>query len=117
MTTDQKSYADSYKYEIFMRRAHRSDRNFSKGIDNSVFLLLNHIDRGHYGKPKDHPKQVLKIKNLLLKAIEKVLKWKLSPEELRSVKFYEGRVQAAYDEAALAYAIEGLLNTTQRFIG
>lgn len=99
-----------------MRRAHRSDRNHSRGIDNSVFLLLNYIDRGHYGKPKDYPKQVAKIKNYLFKAIEKVLKWKLNPDERQAVTFAERELHYANDEGALANLLNKLLDATQRFI-
>jgi hypothetical protein len=116
MTTDQKSYADSHLYEIFMKRAHRSDRNFSRGIDSSVFLLLHHIDGGHYGKPKDYPKQVEKIKNHLFKAIAKVMKWKLNPAERQAITLAERQLPYANDEGSLADVLNKLLDATQRFI-
>jgi hypothetical protein len=115
MTTTQKQYMDSFLYEGFMRRAHHSDRDFSKGIDNSVFRLLEHIDNGHYGKPKDYPKQVVKIKNYLSKAIDKVRKWKLTPEERAAVDHYAAKMIQATDGDGLAAAVDGLLKTTQRF--
>jgi hypothetical protein len=116
MIESQKSYSDSYRYEAFMKRAHRAERDFSRGIDNSVFRLLNDIDCGYYGKPKDHPKQVIKIKNYLFKAIAKVLKWKLNPDERRTVTFYEGQLPGANDESSLADIVAGLLDATQRFV-
>ena len=48
----------------FMKRAYRSDRNFRRGIDNSVFRLLEHIENGHYGKKSDYPRQVQKLKTI-----------------------------------------------------
>ncbi|MFD2871971.1 hypothetical protein ACFS5N_05795 [Mucilaginibacter ximonensis] len=116
MTTNQKSYSDSYRYEAFMKRAHRAERDFSRGIDNSVFRLLNDIDCGYYGKPRDYPKQVIKIKNYLFRAIDKVLKWKLNPDERRAVTFYESQLSVANDENSLADVIAGLLDATQRFV-
>jgi hypothetical protein len=115
MTRSQKQYGDSYLYEAFMKRAHRSDRNFSKGIDNAVFRLLEHIENGHYGKKSDYPKQVQKIKALLAKAIEKVQKWKLNPAESSQVSYHAALVQQAHDGDGLAAAIDGLLEATQRF--
>jgi hypothetical protein len=115
MTRDQKQYGDSFLYENFMKRAYRSDRNFSKGIDNSVFRLLEHIENGHYGKKSDYPKQVQKLKNYLVKAIEKVQKWKLTAVETSQVDRYAAMIHQAYDGDDLAEAIDGLLKATQRF--
>lgn len=50
MTSAQKQYGDCFLYENFIKRAHRSDRNFSKAIDNSVSRLLEHIENGHAHK-------------------------------------------------------------------
>jgi hypothetical protein len=115
MTRDQKMYGDSFLYEAFMKRAHRSDRNFSKGIDNSVFRLLEHIENGHHGKKTDYPKQLQKLKVHLGKAIEKVQRWKLNTEEQSQVNYYASLVAQAADGDGLAAAIDGLLEATQRF--
>ncbi|SHL97215.1 hypothetical protein [Mucilaginibacter sp. OK098] len=115
MTTQKNSYGDSFLYQAFMMRAYKTSRDLKKGIDNSVFLLLDHINQGHYGKPRDYEKQIVKIKTYLAKAVEKVLKWKLSPEERHQVQVYATHAERANDENTLLYAINGLLNATQRF--
>lgn len=106
---------DSHKYEALMKRAYRSDRNFEKGIDNSVFRLLEHIENGHYGKAADYPKQVQKIKNYLAKAVAKIQQWKLTSQEAIDVKHYSLMVQQSREGDGLAVAIDGLLDATQRF--
>ena len=63
MTKNQSFYARSFSYENFMKRAFRSDRNFSRGIDSSVYELLDHITNGRYKTRKEYPKQIQKIKN------------------------------------------------------
>jgi len=115
VTRDQKQYGDSFLYETFMKRAYRSDRNFSKGIDNSVFRLLEHIENGHHGKKADYPKQLQKLKFYLTKAIEKVQRWKLNAEEQSKINYYSALVDQAADGDDLATAIEGLIEATQRF--
>jgi hypothetical protein len=115
MTREQKQYSDSFLYEAFMKRAHRSDRNFSKGIDNSVFRLLEHIENGHYGKTSDYPNQLQKIKNYLAKAVAKVQNWKLTMEERSQVNHYLAMAEQAGDGDDLATAIDGLIEATQRF--
>jgi len=115
MYTQNNSYGDSFRYQAFMMRAYKTSRDSKRGIDNNVFLLLDHINRGHYGKPKDYPKQVIKIQTYLAKAIEKVLKWKLTPEERSQVQFYAVSVERANEEGTLLQVIDGLLNATQRF--
>jgi len=109
------SYANSFSYQALMQRAFRTVGSTGNGIHNSVFLLLNQIDNGHYGKPKDYPKQVAKIKTYLSKAIAKVLKWKLTVEEQSGVIHYSQRLQDAFDEDSLFLVIRGLLDSTQRF--
>jgi hypothetical protein len=115
MTKDQKQYGDSFLYEAFMKRAHRSERNFSKGIDNSIFRLLEHIENGDHGKKTDYPKQVQKLKAYLGKAIEKVRKWKLNTAELAQVDHNAVIIARASNGDELAAAIERLLEATQRF--
>jgi hypothetical protein len=115
MKTQKNSFSDSYKYEAFMKRAHRSSRDRNRGIDNSVFLLLDHIKKGYHGNPSDYAKQITKIKDYLSKAVDSVLKWDLSAKELQEVKYYKIQIQQARDEGSLADAIDGLLDTTQRF--
>lgn len=115
MTQDQISYQNSYRYEAFMKRAHRSARNFERGIDNSVFLKLNNIANGHTSKKENPAKQIAKIKNYLAKAIDKVLKWKLNPEEEQLIRFQAAELAYANDEDTLAEVISALLDATQRF--
>jgi len=115
MIRDQKQYGDSYLYEAFMKRAHRSERNFSRGIDNSKFRLLEHIENGDYGKKTNYPKQVQKLKAYLGKAIEKVRKWKLNTTESAQVDHNAVLIARASHGDELAAAIEGLLEATQRF--
>jgi len=114
MTRSQKQYSDSYLYEAFITRAYRSGRDFSKGTDNSEFRLLEHIENGHYGKPKDYPKQVQKLKVNLAKAVAKVLKWKLTVAERAAAILYAELVAQAEDADSLAVAINGLLDATHR---
>jgi len=87
---------DSFKYEALMKRAYRSDRNFSKGIDNSVFRLLEHIENGHYGKSSDYPKHVEKIKGYLSKAIAKIRLWRLTTQELYTINHFSDLMRSAY---------------------
>jgi hypothetical protein len=115
MLKNQKQYMDSYLYEALMKRAFRSERNFGRGIDNSVFRLLEHIENGHYGKPADYPKQVRKIKEYLAKAVAKIQLWKLTDNERADVGLYAGMALNAAEGDGLATAIDGLLNATQRF--
>ncbi|MDB5006265.1 MAG: hypothetical protein JWP45_658 [Mucilaginibacter sp.] len=115
MTRSQKQYSDSYLYEAFMTRAYRASRDMKNGTDNGEFRLLEHIENGYYGKKTDYPKQVEKLKVYLLKAVQKVQKWKLDPAESEQVSYHATMVQQADDGDALATAMDGLLEATQRF--
>lgn len=108
-------YARSFSYENFMRRAFRSERNFSKGIDNSVYHQLEYIEKGYALSNKNYPKQIQKIKAYLLKGIDKVLKWKLTEIERFQVYGYEKAIRETEDEYVLYNSIRGLLDATQRF--
>ena len=108
-------YARSFSYENFMRRAFRSERNFSKGIDNSVYLQLEYIEKGYALSNKNYPKQIKKIKGYLQKGIEKVMKWKLTDVEKLQVSQYERAIKDTEDEYVLYNSIRGLLDVTQRF--
>jgi len=98
-----------------MKRAYRSDRNFSKGIDNGEFRLLEHIENGHYGKKSDYPKQLQKLKNYLAKAVTLVQQWPLNADERQGINRYAISVHQALDGDELAAAIDHLLEATQRF--
>jgi hypothetical protein len=88
MENSTTAYTRSFAYEHFMMRAFRSERNFSKGIDNSVYLQLDYIERGIALSNKSYPKQIEKIKTYLLKGIDKVSKWKLTEMERLQVNRY-----------------------------
>jgi hypothetical protein len=98
-----------------MRRAFRSARPFAKGIDNSVFRLLDHIRKGNTARKISYDKQVEIIKKYLFKGIANVLKWQLHAEERLKVLYYHEKLHSAYDEDSLYSAIEGLLDATKRF--
>ena len=111
----QSFYCRSFSYENFMKRAFRSDRNHSRGIDSSVYELLDHIEHGRYKTVKEYPRQIERIKTYLDKGVVKVLKWRLTEDERRTVMYYARRIQSTTDEEVLYECINGLLETTQRF--
>jgi hypothetical protein len=108
-------YTRSFSYENFMRRAFKSERNFSKGIDNSVYLQLHYIANGYSLSSKNYSKQFEKVRKLLLKATDKVLKWKLTDIERSEVEYNARLIFKTSDEEVLHQAINSLIDTTQRF--
>jgi hypothetical protein len=108
-------YTRSFSYENFMRRAFKSERNFSKGIDNSVYLQLYYITNGYSSSTKNYSKQIEKIRKLLLRGTEKVLKWKLTELERVEVEYNARLIERASDEEVFYQAINSLIVVTQRF--
>lgn len=115
MENSNTAYTRSFDYEHFMRSAFRSERNFSKGIDNSVYLQLDYIERGVAVSNKNYPKQIEKIKTYLLKGIDKVSKWKLTETERLQVNRYASTIRQTIYEDTLHETIQALLTITQRF--
>lgn len=114
MTRSQRQYSDSYLYEAFMTRAYRASRDLKKGTDNGEFRVLEHIENGRCGTPADYPKQMKKLKMLIMKGVEKVLKWKLTIAERSQVIRFADMAEKAYDGDDLAVALRGLLDATHR---
>ena len=108
-------YTQSFSYENFMRRAFKSERNFSKGIDNSVYLQLYYITNGYSLSTKNYSKQFEKIRKLLLKGTDKVLKWKLTEPERAKVEYNAMLILKTFDEEVFNQAINSLIVATQRF--
>lgn len=113
MIRDQKLYSDSYLYEAFMTRAFRAPRDPRKGTDNGEFRVLEHIESGHIRRG-NYQKQMDKLKKLIGKAVEKVMKWKLTAEEMADVERFASMTERAYDGDDLAIALRGLLDATHR---
>jgi len=113
MTRDQKLYGDSFLYQAFMTRAFRTGRDPKKGTDNGEFRILEHIENGHIRRG-DYQKQMAKLKKLIAKAVEKVLKWKLTVEEKADVVRFASMAERSYDGDDLAVALRGLLDATHR---
>jgi hypothetical protein len=108
-------YARSFSYENFMRRAFKSERNFSRGIDNSVYLQLHYIANGHSLSTKNYSKQFEKIRKFLLKGTDKVLKWKLTDIERSEIEYNASLIFKTSDEEGFHQAINSLIDATQRF--
>lgn len=98
-----------------MMRAFKSERNFSKGIDNAFYLRLYNISKGYYLTRKHYPKHFEKIRMLLLKATYKISKWKLTENERFRVQRFSIQISEATSEDCFFQAINGLLDATQRF--
>ena len=113
MTTSN-SYSRSFAYENFMSRAFRSPRNFAKGIDNSIFQQLEIIADGKSLTSTSYAKQMQKVKTYLGKAIDRVLKWKLTDQERSSVICHARLISQANHDDSLHESIIGLLEATQR---
>ncbi|RQO75593.1 hypothetical protein DBR43_09660 [Pedobacter sp. KBW06] len=111
----QNSYDRSFLYENFMRRAFRTGRDFSKGIDGSHYQQLERISNGTSLIRTSYAKQMQKIKNYLSKGIQKVLKWKLTDQERSRIIFYASQIESTEYEDTLYVSIEGLINVTARF--
>ncbi len=110
------SYTRAFSYENFMRRAFQQGRDNSKGIDSSVFELLDHITKGYYGTKKDYPKQMAKVKNYLSKGIARVLLWDLNANERNCVLNQAQIIRQTNDEITIYHALNELLEATQRLI-
>lgn len=103
-------------YEAFMKRAYWTiERNHAKGIDSSVYRQLYFVKSGYSLTVKSYDKQLEKVKGHLLKAVSKVLKWKLTDEERLRVKYQVTVLENGADEDDVYQAIEELLEATQRF--
>jgi hypothetical protein len=97
-----------------MSRAFRSPRNFSKGIDNTIFQQLEIIAEGKSLTSTSYAKQMQTVKTYLGKAIDKVLKWKLTDQERSSVIYHARLISETNDDDRLSESIIGLLEATQR---
>lgn len=98
-----------------MMRAFRTERNFTKGIDNGIYLQLYNIESGLSLTPRHYSKQFEKVRAYLLRATAKMLKWKLTEQERLLIARFTGQIENAAFEETLYNAINGLLDATQRF--
>lgn len=114
---DSQAYSDGIKYEFFIRRALKSNQDFSKGADVSYMRNLINTEKGIdlSRLVGSQEKQIEKIRKFMNKALDKYLKLKLTAEERLILERLREQLAHSFDSQALMAIVNEGLETTQRF--
>lgn len=115
---DSQAYADGSMYEIFVCRAHRKYRHEVSGADSSCMKNLINTENGADLRrlAGSYEKQLENIKKHMGKALDKYLKFKLTPDERVTVERLKTKLAHAQDSADLMAIVNDGITATQRFI-
>lgn len=114
----ENSYSIAFPYETLIRRAHKSNDRTRNGADVAVMRNLIDKERGTAGTANlpSAEKQLEKVRGYIGKALDKILKWKLTDEERAVVEEQRRRLDYVGGSADLLAIVNSALAATQRFI-
>lgn len=112
------SYTAGMPYETFIRRAFKCPRGSKHGADGAYMTNLIDAESGakqfKLGTPE---KQLSNIKDNISKALDKFLRFKLSPQESETITHLKNRTEGANSSYDLQQVLDEGLEVTQRFKG
>ena len=114
---DAQAYADGSMYEIFICRAHRKQRHEITKADGAYMKNLINTENGQNLQrlTGSYEKQLEAIKKVMDKALDKYLKFKLTPEERQTLERLKSSLERATHSATLMSIVNEGINATQRF--
>jgi hypothetical protein len=119
---DGAEYAKSMMYEIFIRRAFKTDRHNSR-YKGDVAFMTNLIDsengRSNVAHLPSFEKQLAQIKTNITKAIDKFLSpaWRLTHEEKNELVVLKTRLIDAYSSSQVLEIVNAAVELTNRYKG
>ena len=108
------TYQQGNFYEFFIRRAFKCERGLH-GAETTTFKILLDAEYGNLPSLKDYDKRLEKVKGYLVKAVQKFLKRKPTPNEKEGLEQLELQVQNARSASELARLIDRGINITMRY--
>ncbi|MES2726480.1 MAG: hypothetical protein V4643_05220 [Bacteroidota bacterium] len=113
---DRQPYIDGKVYERLMQRAYPNQKTKRNGVDSTKMAYLIEAENGSkfYGLPS-RQKQLENVKTYLSKAVAKFKTLDWTTDEFRYLLNQEDSIDSAGHSSQLLYAINELLELTDKF--
>jgi hypothetical protein len=112
-----KSEQYGYTYENFIRRAYRTNDRSKPGMDMSVMRNLGWAEEGRSSVSHltSSENMLTILKTYIEKGLDKMLKFKLTPEEKQKLEVIKHTVPYCLSSRQLMDCINDAMDVTQRF--